>query len=300
MSTPADNIEQQLFAGSGIDAAVFYRDYWMKKPLFIPRDEPARFGALMTRKDIDELLTSRNARFPEVSMSQAGKVIARESYTQRQIINEVVIHRILAERVAALFANGVSLLLRTIHTGMPSARRFAVLLEEFFQTPMEGACYISPPNAASIARHTDDEATIVVQIEGRKHWLIARDVPSGAPGIVTMAPGSVLYLPPAWPHFVTSADNIAISLNYSILMPTWRMLLHEASADLLAAPAFDRLADLAHGDGVADDVLAEMSRQAMGTLTREQWIALARQDFVRRRIPVHEAGCFSHASLAGK
>lgn len=300
MTTSADNIAQQLFAGSGIDATVFYRDYWMKKPLFIPRDDPARFGELMTRKDIDELLTSRNARFPEVSMSQAGKVIARESYTQRQIVNEVVIHRILAERVAELFANGVSLLLRTIHTGMPSARYFAALLEDFFQAPMEGACYISPPNAASIARHTDDEATLVVQIEGRKHWLIAQDTPNGMPGIVTMAPGSVLYLPPAWPHFVTSADNIAISLNYSMLIPTWRALLHEAVTDSLVAPAFDRLADLAHGDEVADDALAEMFRQKMASMTREQLVALAKQDFARRRIPVREVSCFSHASLAGK
>lgn len=296
----SDDIAQQLFAASGIDPAQFYRDYWMKKPLFIPRDEPDRFGALITRKDIDELLTSRNARFPEVSMSQAGKVIARESYTQRQIVNDVVIHHILAERVAQLFAEGTSLLLRTIHTGMPSARRFAALLEEFFQTPVEGACYISPPNAASIARHTDDEATLVVQIEGRKHWLIAREERHGTPGIVTMAPGSVLYLPPAWPHFVTSADNIAISLNYSILTPTWRELLHDTVLELLTAPAFDCLADLGHGSATADADLATLFRQQIAALTDEQLADLTRQDFARRRIPVQEHSCFSHASLIGK
>lgn len=153
-------IDHWLFAGTDTDSVTFFQDYWLRKPFFAHRNTDGLFHSLITRDDIDELLTSRNPRYPEISMALAGKKIALSSYSSAYTINGVTTHCIEPKAVAELFQQGASLMLRAIHTGMPGVRKMCQALESKFQRKMSAICFVSPPNGASFPRHTDPAASI--------------------------------------------------------------------------------------------------------------------------------------------
>lgn len=201
--------------GDAVTAERFFAQHWQAKPYFVQRNAPGHFDGVLTAADIENLVNCSNARYPEILLGRADQRIAPALYARECAINGVTIHEVQPHEVARLFVGGASVMLRSIHTGHPEVMALTRRLEQSFCRHMTAICFVSPPGAATFPRHTDPTGTLVLQLAGSKHWLIDTGEGTGS-RLITLDPGSVLYLPPAWPHFVINSDSISISLNYAI------------------------------------------------------------------------------------
>lgn len=103
--------------------------------------------------------------------------------------------------------------------------------------------------------------------------------------LITMEPGSVLYLPANWPHYVVGADEISISMNYSIETPTWRDVLLHAVNEILAEPQFDRAVELMPGQALATrDPVCRLLADRLASLDQTRLMQLLDDDFERTRL----------------
>jgi len=277
-----DELLGMLFGAT--PAPSFFADHWFARPYFLARNAPGFFGALLARSDIETLLNCSNARYPEISLAVADRKIPPARYATEQAINGVTIHAIDSQAVARLFAGGASVLLRAAHTGLPRVMSFTRRLEALFRQPMTAICFVSPPGSASFPRHTDPSGTLVLQLAGAKHWLVDAEQGASGPRLLTMEPGSVLYLPPEWPHFVTSGDSVSISLNYAIQAPSARDVLQRAVARVLSDAAFDAAMD-PHARSDALPELAALLCRRLAALDAAELARLLEQHFEQQRLP---------------
>jgi ribosomal protein L16 Arg81 hydroxylase len=257
------------------DAERFFREHWQRKPWLTPRNQAGFFDFALSAAGVEDLLNHGNARHPEVSMVQAGHKIPARRYSRQELVDDVAIRPVDPAAVANLFAAGASVMVRSAHTGSPSVARLTRRLEQMFKHRMTAICFVSPAGGAAFPVHDDPTGTLVLQIAGEKHWVLP---PVGAQGAQTlvMRPGSVLYLPPRSPHFVTSGPAPSVSLNYAIEVPTAGEVLRDAVDRILRDDVFQAFPD---GDAPALDA-------ALSSL-KAQLSALTAADLVRREVGRH-------------
>lgn len=244
-----------LFSSAGVSAEEFLQDYWLRKPCFVARNASHYFEQCLLPQALDEMLACRNARYPEVALAIEGKHIPFARYCTTETVNGVTIHCIDPHAVRGWYAKGANILFRSIHTGLPSVAALSARLEARFRRRFSAICFASPAGSASFPQHSDPTGSLVFQVSGRKHWLIAAD--PGQTQVsrpVNMTAGSILYLPPNWPHYVSTVAEASISLNYAIETPTWQELLRLAVDEMLEQPHFSAQVLAAPDGTMTEDV----------------------------------------------
>lgn len=157
----------------------------------------------------------------------------------------------------------------------PELRLFARALELILGQPVDASLFWSKAGAGAIV-HYDNRDNLVVQLSGRKRWLVSTDPPGlhnnwkhvGEPPTrldrhrtVDMGPGDLLYIPRGTPHTVESETE---SLHLAVLfVPT-------TLRDALIA-AVDRLSDLDRSfrETLADGAEAEAVSGAIARLAAQ-------------------------------
>ena len=220
---------------------VFFEDYWEKQPLVIKRNRPNYFSSLLSLDDVDRIITTLDARYPNVTLKNADREVTADEYTVRGGPLDVA-------RVYQLFAEGSTITLAFLETVVPALAAFCRSLESEFSFPFQTNAYLTPSRAKGAKHHYDSHDVFVLQVVNSKHWttygtpvelpLREQDFDSsvherGAPTLdFELDAGDIAYIPRGVVHDARSGENVSLHITAGILSYTWTDLLLEFAADV--------------------------------------------------------------------
>lgn len=77
-----------------ISIEVFFKEYFEKKFLHIPRQNPNYYNDILNAADIDEYLNGKLLRHPSISMVSKGMMIPENFWTKDESYNNIPIGKI--------------------------------------------------------------------------------------------------------------------------------------------------------------------------------------------------------------
>ncbi|MDT8915174.1 JmjC domain-containing protein [Amycolatopsis sp. PS_44_ISF1] len=256
----------------GPDVPAFAEEHWSRKPLLRRGADRTGFRDLIDLDDVDELLSRRGLRTPFLRMARNGQLIDSGSFTGGAGVGAEIGDQVRDDRVAALFAEGSTIVLQALHRTWPGVLDFVVDLSDRVGHPVQANAYLTPPSSQGFSAHYDVHDVFVLQLAGRKHWTVhapvhpaplrsqpwtehreavtasARD---DAPAIDSvLEPGDVMYLPRGWLHSAVALGGVSAHLTLGVHVVT-QFALVEALTSLVSSD--ERLrASLPLGVDVAD------------------------------------------------
>ncbi len=254
----------------GSDVEEFSTRHWGRKPLL--RRTGDRFEDLLDLDGVDEMLSRRGLRTPFLRMARNGSVIDSRSFTGGGGAGAEIGDQVVDDRVAALFAEGGTIVLQALHRMWPGIIDFTTGLTDELGHPAQVNAYITPPSSQGFSAHYDVHDVFVLQFAGRKHWkvhapvhpaplrdqqwhehadAVAARARDDAPVIdEVLEPGDVMYLPRGWLHSATALGDVSAHLTIGVHVVT-KFALVEALTALVGAD--DRLrTSLPLGIDIAD------------------------------------------------
>ena len=266
-----------------LTAAEFAARHWGREPLLVrggsddsddSDDSNGRFRDLLDLDAVDELLSRRGLRTPFLRVAKDGTVVGSAAFTGPGGVGAEIGDQVLDDKVAALFADGATVVLQALHRTWPPVIDFATALGAELGHPVQANAYVTPPASRGFSAHYDVHDVFVLQLAGRKHWTVhapvhphplrdqpwndhaeavaarARDDP---PAIDTvLGPGDAMYLPRGWLHAATALGEVSAHLTVGVHVVT-RYALVEALTALVAQDP-DLRASLPLGIDAADPV----------------------------------------------
>ncbi|MGW5053015.1 cupin domain-containing protein [Actinokineospora sp. NPDC004072] len=237
----------------GVPAEEFAERVWGREPLL--STGVSDFADLLTLDAVDELLSRRGLRTPFIRMARNGSVVGSGQFTGGGGVGAEVGDQVHDERVARLFAEGATVVLQGLHRLWPPLIDFAADLGAELGHPAQVNAYITPPSSQGFSAHYDVHDVFVLQVAGRKHWLVhepvhpaplrtqpwdhhAEAVAARAreePAIeATLGPGDALYLPRGYLHSARALGEVSAHLTIGV-----HVLTRYAIAEALLALAGD-------------------------------------------------------------
>ncbi|GGS26452.1 hypothetical protein GCM10010171_19950 [Actinokineospora fastidiosa] len=235
----------------GVPPAEFAERVWGREPLLSPG--VSDFADLLTLADVDELLSRRGLRTPFIRMARNGSVVGSGQFTGGGGVGAEIGDQVHDERVARLFAEGSTIVLQGLHRLWPPLIDFAGALSADLGHPAQVNAYITPPSSQGFSAHYDVHDVFVLQVAGRKHWLVhepvhrdplrsqpwdrhadavarrARETPAIE---ATLNPGDALYLPRGYLHSARALGEVSAHLTVGV-----HVLTRYAVAETLLALA---------------------------------------------------------------
>lgn len=278
-STSEENVVARLLHPHTIDE--FARDYYERKPLYISRNDPSYYRDYFSLAALEDVLYGGEVPGQSVNIFRDGIPARAESYTRksmRENPNKTIktdAEVIDPDRVSALFAHGCSVVLDRVQTYSPSVRTLCREIEWFFNHKVSTNLYLTPAGNQGFAAHYDTHDTLLLQIEGSKHWKIygaGFDLPidddprffhnkkTTAKGEVAFEiefrPGDLLYLPRGFMHEGTANEKLSMHLTIGLYPTKWSDVLHQTLADGIFEEAALRTA-------IATDCAPDFSNRAV-------------------------------------
>ena len=225
----------------------FYADQYENRRPVVFRGDEKRFADLVTWRDLNEIVSTRNLRVPQTRLVTDGKETAPFLY---QINNLGLgtrqpgpeISRIDGRKLANFLRSGSTLIVDAVHTCHEPVAKLAREIEDRLGTYVNVNLYASWKSCLGFATHWDDHDVFIVQVVGDKEWhLFGETRPSptpldkeanlDAPGqpvwVGKLAAGDVLYIPRGWWHdarvdkSIEGKGSIHLTLNTRPITGTW-------------------------------------------------------------------------------
>lgn len=237
----------------------FASAYWSRRPLLTPAAESgADFTDLLSSAAVDELLSRRALRTPFIRMANQGKVIPARSFTRSGGLGAGVTDQVADDKVLGLMADGATLVLQALHRSWPPLVEFGTSLAAEIGHPVQINSYLTPPQNQGFAPHYDTHDVFVLQVSGRKRWVIHEPVRSAPlPGQdwekyraevsaraaepplldTVLQPGDALYLPRGFIHSAVAQGETSIHLTVGVHPVTRYAVLQHLLAEAANDPA---------------------------------------------------------------
>ena len=193
-------------------------------------------------------------------MAKDGTTLANAAFTAPGGLGAGIADQVSDDKLAALFADGSTLVLQALHRVWPPIIDFCQQLAADLGHPVQANAYVTPPQNQGFDDHYDVHDVFVLQVAGRKKWSIHAPVhpvaaarpavdrpargrtsqgPTQAPVIETvLEPGDALYLPRGYLHSATALGGVTVHLTLGV--HSWTRY---TVAEELVALALERLAD---------------------------------------------------------
>ncbi|WP_224392959.1 JmjC domain-containing protein [Pseudonocardia sp. ICBG1293] len=267
--TPAGGALARL-VGPDVDA--FAGQFWGAAPLLRTAADHTGFRDLLDLDGVDELLSVRGLRTPFLRLARHGSVVGSADFTGPGGVGAEIADQVRDDRVAALFADGTTVVLQALHRTWPAVIGFCTALAEDLGHPVQANAYVTPPQSQGFSAHYDVHDVFVLQLAGQKHWRVhepvhtaplrsqpwsdhrdavdarARDDDPVVDRV--LEPGDVMYLPRGWLHSATALGGVSAHLTIGVHVVT-RYALVESLMRLVGSD--DRLrASLPLGIDLAD------------------------------------------------
>ena len=265
MSTLPFNLDRLL---APVSAETFFAEYWEKKPLYIPRNDPSYYEGLVSLDRIDALISGGREHGLSLSLSivdgNNGKAGVRE-YGGRAIDHD---------NVYSAFADGSTIRTRGMERHLDSGQQLTADLEKRTSAPVQINMYLTPRQSRGFNIHQDGHEVFILQATGHKHWKVYEEpleLPSdrvvrGRPALfdgaprnrtipienitgrdfptlfdITLRPGDFLYIPRGFYHNAYTSDALSMHLTVGVYVLTWHDALVHALSRLFAEnPVFRR------------------------------------------------------------
>jgi lysine-specific demethylase/histidyl-hydroxylase NO66 len=256
---------------TGLDAGDFADRHWGRTPLLRCGADSGAFRDVLDLDGVDELLSRRGLRTPFLRLAKDGAVIDSRSFTGPAGAGAEIGDQVRDDAVAALFADGTTVVLQALHRMWPPVIDLATRLAAELGHPVQANAYVTPPQSRGFSAHYDVHDVFVLQLAGRKHWTVhapvhrdpLRHQPWNDHAVdvrlrveeelaldTVLEAGDVLYLPRGWLHAATAQGDVSAHLTIGVHVVT-RYALVEALSALVAADD-DLRASLPLGVDVAD------------------------------------------------
>ncbi len=275
-----------------MDATEFATTYWSALPLLTrAADLPAGFTDLLGVDDVDELIADRALRTPFFRTVREGgglPVPLRTVTAGNRRIGDLVD----GDALRAQYAEGATLVLQSVHRMHPPVARFCRELAAELGHATQCNAYVTPAgDAQGFDFHHDTHDVFVLQVSGRKRWIVhepvvrlplpsqpeagAHLVPDGAEPLldVELGAGDCLYLPRGYVHAALTTDEHSVHLTIGVLSTTWYDVLGDAVTLAAQDPSFRAALPVAPASAL-DDVPDFVQRAAA-------WLAALPADRVR-------------------
>jgi len=222
----------------------FFAEHWERAPLHIRRDDASFYRDVLTKPELEQMISSGVLRYPAVQLSKAGRFYPADSFSRNIRSGADTFSGVLnVAKLAAEYRGGATVLLPGLQRSHAPVRALTTALEAFFSHPVQANVYLTPENATGFAPHYDTHEVFILQIAGAKHWRIHepllplpyRNQPftndSGVPARmlmeVDMAAGDLLYLPRGYIHTTTTSRSSSVHLTIGMTVMTWLDLAGE-------------------------------------------------------------------------
>jgi ribosomal protein L16 Arg81 hydroxylase len=291
-----------------VEAEEFVAGYWEQRPLVVGRAQPGRYDDLLSEADVERLVCSSGLRYPAFRLVKAGEQIQLKDYTVDIPWRPSPFTGTAdAERVAAAFAEGATIVLQGLHHHWRALALFSRALESELGHPVQANAYYTPRDSQGLAVHHDTHDVFVLQVAGRKRWLVyepALELPLkdqryskalGEPGQpihdAALEPVDTLYLPRGWLHQALTSDTDSLHLTIGVNVYTW-IDAFRAALESLADDIELRRSVPEDGEG-AEMLLDHLADR----LDPEQVTRRRRARFVKTRRPILDGQLSQLAAL---
>ncbi|MDD7938132.1 cupin domain-containing protein [Actinomycetospora lutea] len=209
-------------------------------------DHPPAFGDLFDLGAVDELLSRRGLRTPFLRIAKQGTVVDSRHFTGEGGVGAEVADQVQDDRVAALFAEGHTVVLQGVHrTWAPVADLVTALAAELGH-PAQTNAYVTPASSQGFSAHYDVHDVFVLQVAGTKRWHVHAPVHADplrsqpwndhAEAVAARAaeeplidevlePGDALYLPRGYLHSATAQGEVSAHLTIGVhVLTRWAVV----------------------------------------------------------------------------
>lgn len=289
MSAPVDPIDgagdSALARCVSCTADVFAAEHWGRAPrLTRAADLPAGFDDLLDPGAVDELVSERGLRTPFLRMAKDGSVLPAATFTRGGGAGATIADQVADDKVLAAMGDGATLVLQALHRSWPPLVDFGSRLADELGHPVQVNAYATPPQNQGFSPHYDVHDVFVLQVTGRKRWVIHEPVVQSpldnqpwdkrkdlvaaraaeTPVIDTvLEPGDALYLPRGTIHSAAALGEISIHLTVGVHPLTRyelvRHLLEIAQDDAALRDSLPMGVDLGDPDVLAPHLAATIT-----------------------------------------
>ena len=214
-----------------LQAPDFEREYYQRQPCLVQRHAPGYYEHLLRVQDLDTVLCTHAMSHPELSLVRSGDSVPSEQYTTGQT-------RIDPLAVARLFDDGATVIFTQVQRRIAPLARLCTSAGGMFGARVQTNVYLTPPNARGFDPHWDTHDVFVLQVFGRKHWVIHGTelaLPLRGQAFCggrcaaadrvekewDLGCGDALYIPRGCVHSATSTEKASLHVTVGIIATTW-------------------------------------------------------------------------------
>lgn len=212
----------------------FFRDYWEKEPLVVARAAADYYDSILTRSDVDELLSTSSMNSPEIRVVKDGSSLSISELARVNLATNAFLHEALVEQ----YRSGATIVINSANERWPPLGSLCVSLGREFSGAFQANVYITPRNAQGFAAHYDTHDVIVLQIAGSKAWKLYDDqvsilplrddehmpcsvTPQDPHRRIDLYAGDCAYIPRGWVHEAASQESGSIHVTLGIHTLQW-------------------------------------------------------------------------------
>lgn len=278
----------------------FLNGYLERKPLFISRNVPGFYGRYFSLAELDRALHTSRLRPADLQMYRDGTPVRLDLYTlpaSAKSAEDAATDLISSDRASALFASGCTMTVTSIDNFSASAAQLNRALEAFFRCGINPNVYLTPRGNQGFSVHYDTHDTLIVQIEGTKHWRVYAPTsdlpldhqrydrkvhkPESEPLLdIELRPGDLLYIPRGFCHEAKANEDISLHVTFGFFPPRWAQVVTKALQE--AAENEVRLRKYA-SPGAAAAAIAELLPEILSQENLERTLEAIQTTFIGDR-----------------
>ncbi|MBI3443391.1 hypothetical protein HY008_01845 [Candidatus Woesebacteria bacterium] len=242
---------------SPVEVDTFFREYWEKKPLIISRNQSDYYAELLTLNDVDNIITSRQVRFPAIGLVKDGVRLPPSQFTSDiPWGNNAFTGVINVDKVLSEFQQGTTIILEALHQRWEPLKMFCHGLEKYLNHPVQTNIYLTPRGSQGFAPHYDTHDVLALQTAGTKHWRIYSS-PIELPGSgqtyeksrfelgeplheLDFNSGDFMYIPRGYIHEALTSESVSLHITVGVTSYTWADVFSEVLTLCREDPRFRR------------------------------------------------------------
>ncbi|NOL42024.1 cupin [Kribbella sandramycini] len=246
----AEAVDRPALRRCVVNVDEFANSYWGSRALLTHApDLPAPYDDLFSLPAADELLSRRGLRTPFLRIAKNGVVVGDSQFTGPGGVGADIPDQVRDDKVAALFADGHTVVLQALHRTWPPLVDFATQLSADAGHPVQINSYLTPPESRGFSAHYDVHDVFVLQVAGEKHWTVHEPVHPNplrnqpwtdhstavaaaardkAPVVDdVLRPGDALYVPRGFLHSAKALGGVSAHLTVGLHTLTRYLLVQE-------------------------------------------------------------------------
>ncbi|WP_116248590.1 JmjC domain-containing protein [Nocardiopsis sp. FIRDI 009] len=197
---------------------------------------------LLTFDDLNHLLATCAPEPPRLRLHRDGSPVPVDRYTDRASASRSARRVVRPESLYTELRAGASLVLDGVDRMHPPVAAAADDLMRLVREKVQANLYLIWGGSRGFDTHWDDHDTVIVQVEGVKHWVVhgpgsrphpmkndtdhshtpPRDADGGLRVVWegVLSPGEVIHVPRGWWHTVTGTGGVSMHLTFGFTRAT--------------------------------------------------------------------------------